>query len=174
MNLMFAIVLRTIQLLRILCWWGIWVLFSPAISSDSGLDSSTPAALYASIVSPSFTTIYASSFHFPMMLLQSTLALEQCSTLCIWYCSRRESTSEKLGNDETRNLPTPGTEADTGTPLGNGRGTKFVIASTSILFPIPPALYRSLPKIVKSTVLLDFGMYRTCKTEEGEQEARLV
>jgi hypothetical protein len=31
---------------------------------------------------------------------------------------------------------------------------------TSILIPLPPALYRSLPKVVKRTVLLDFLFYQ--------------
>lgn len=37
---------------------------------------------------------------------------------------------------------------------------KKYLASTSILVPIPPALYRPLPEWVKKTVLFDFPMYR--------------
>ena len=31
---------------------------------------------------------------------------------------------------------------------------------TSILIPIPPSLYRPLPKVVKRTILLDFPFYQ--------------
>ena len=33
------------------------------------------------------------------------------------------------------------------------------LASTSILIPIPPFLYRLLPTFIKKTILLDFPMY---------------
>jgi hypothetical protein len=39
---------------------------------------------------------------------------------------------------------------------------------TSILIPLPPALYRPLPKAVKRTVLLDFPFYQF---DEGEEAA---
>lgn len=39
---------------------------------------------------------------------------------------------------------------------------------TSILIPLPPALYRPLPKAVKRTVLLDFPFYQF---NEGEEAA---
>jgi hypothetical protein len=51
---------------------------------------------------------------------------------------------------------------------------KYYLSSTSVLFPIPPVLYRPLPLLVKSTVLLDFPMYRRFETEDGEQEVILV
>ena len=33
------------------------------------------------------------------------------------------------------------------------------LASTSILIPVPPFLYRPLPTFIKKTVLMDFPMY---------------
>jgi len=36
---------------------------------------------------------------------------------------------------------------------------------TSILIPLPPALYRPLPKIVKRTILLDFPFYQFDESE---------
>lgn len=41
------------------------------------------------------------------------------------------------------------------------------LASTSILVPIPPALYRPLPEWVKKTALLDFPMYRFDEGKDG-------
>jgi hypothetical protein len=36
---------------------------------------------------------------------------------------------------------------------------------TSILIPLPPALYRPLPKVVKRTILLDFPFYQFDESE---------
>lgn len=36
---------------------------------------------------------------------------------------------------------------------------------TSVLIPLPPALYRPLPKIVKRTILLDLPLYRFDESE---------
>ncbi len=42
------------------------------------------------------------------------------------------------------------------------------LRSTSILIPIPPALYRPLPKLLK-TVLLDFPMYNFDAESDGKK-----
>ena len=36
---------------------------------------------------------------------------------------------------------------------------------TSVLIPIPPALYRPLPRVVKRTILLDFPFYQFDESE---------
>jgi len=36
---------------------------------------------------------------------------------------------------------------------------------TSVLIPIPPVLYRRLPKVVKRTILLDFPFYQFDESE---------
>ncbi|KAF8131827.1 DUF1295-domain-containing protein [Boletus edulis] len=157
---------------EILCWWGIWVLcLSPAISPDSGLNSSARAALYSSIISPLFTMI--------ILLFASGIPPAEKAQAKKFYT---------LGAEEARDVHAPdlpsGTEAEPGTAAVVDTSTgacttawdryQSYLTSTSILFPIPPTLYRPLPTIIKSTVLLDFPMYRTLETEEGEQEARLV
>ncbi|KAH7912700.1 DUF1295-domain-containing protein [Hygrophoropsis aurantiaca] len=58
------------------------------------------------------------------------------------------------------------------------------LSSTSILIPLPPPLYRHLPNFVKTTVLLDFPMYRTFESrddrtpdqgdEDNAQRANLI
>ena len=45
---------------------------------------------------------------------------------------------------------------------------KHFLSRTSVLFPIPPALYKPLPQWLKQTVLLDLPMYRF-KEEEGRK-----
>jgi hypothetical protein len=41
------------------------------------------------------------------------------------------------------------------------------LKDTSILLPIPPSIYRSLPTIVKRTILMDFPMYNFNEEEDG-------
>lgn len=38
---------------------------------------------------------------------------------------------------------------------------------TSILFPIPPAIYRRIPEVVKRTVLLDLPMFQFDEHKDG-------
>jgi hypothetical protein len=42
---------------------------------------------------------------------------------------------------------------------------------TSILIPIPPTLYRPLPKVIKRTILLDFPLYRFDEPEAPLDDA---
>ena len=44
---------------------------------------------------------------------------------------------------------------------------KDYLSRTSIILPIPPAIYRPLPEWLKRTVLLDFPMYRFDEKTEG-------
>lgn len=50
------------------------------------------------------------------------------------------------------------------------------LARTSILFPIPPSIYRRLPEVIKRTVLLDFPMFKFDEEKDGpaavEEERR--
>lgn len=39
---------------------------------------------------------------------------------------------------------------------------------TSVLIPIPPALYEPLPEILKRTILLDFPMYQFNEETDGQ------
>ncbi|KAI0276860.1 hypothetical protein BGY98DRAFT_918963 [Russula aff. rugulosa BPL654] len=44
---------------------------------------------------------------------------------------------------------------------------------TSILIPIPPTLYRPLPKVVKRTVLLDFPLYQFDESDAAPDDATI-
>ena len=46
---------------------------------------------------------------------------------------------------------------------------KQYLASTSILVPIPPALYRPLPEWIKKTVLFHFPMYQFDEVKDGKE-----
>jgi hypothetical protein len=43
------------------------------------------------------------------------------------------------------------------------------LEETSILIPIPPALYRPLPKTVKRTILLDFPYYQFDRSDAVDE-----
>ena len=44
---------------------------------------------------------------------------------------------------------------------------KQYLQSTSILIPIPPALYRPMPAILKRTIFFDFPMYQFDEHTDG-------
>lgn len=46
---------------------------------------------------------------------------------------------------------------------------KEYLDSTSLLFPLPPAIYRRLPTWFKHTVLLDWGIYRFDEGADGKR-----
>lgn len=46
---------------------------------------------------------------------------------------------------------------------------KAYLASTSLIIPIPPSLYRRLPEWIKRTLLLDFPFYRFDEVKDGER-----
>lgn len=47
------------------------------------------------------------------------------------------------------------------------RNYQGYLRKTSILIPIPPALYEPLPTFLKQTVLFDFPMYKFDEAKEG-------
>ena len=53
---------------------------------------------------------------------------------------------------------------------------KRYLSTTSILFPLPPALYGRLPEWLKRSVLMDWPMYRFDEVKDGrealEEEAK--
>ena len=48
------------------------------------------------------------------------------------------------------------------------RSYKAYLKETSILIPLPPALYRYIPSIFKKTLLLDFPMYKFNEEKDGK------
>ncbi|KAI0090918.1 hypothetical protein BDY19DRAFT_886174 [Irpex rosettiformis] len=130
---------------EMLCWWGIWTLcLSPTTNGgDPGLPNDVKAAQRGSVVSPVFTFLL-------LMFVSGVPTAEK-------------PTAKKFilinNTDDDDNEPTH--------PSAWSKYTHY-LASTSILVPIPPRVYRPLPRWVKRSVLLDFPMYGF-DGEEGEE-----
>ena len=154
----------------------------PAISSNNGLDFSAHTALYTSIISLFFTMVYVSwcsfspHWHWGSILLFATgIPIAENAQGKMFFI---------LGTGEARNMSIPGLVNDTSAKVGPvvnitpmttaWERYQTYLALTSILFPIPPVIYRPLSKVLKLTVLLDFPMYWRFEIEEGGQEARLL
>ncbi|KZT27797.1 DUF1295-domain-containing protein [Neolentinus lepideus HHB14362 ss-1] len=115
---------------EILCWWGIWIL---CLSADNDLDNPGKAALKGSVVSPIFTTL--------LLMFGSGIPIAEKSQGQKFY-------TMAYGSD---------------TPDSNPeiwRKYQGYLRSTSILIPIPPVVYRPLPKILQRTILLDLPIYQ--------------
>lgn len=61
--------------------------------------------------------------------------------------------------------PDPDRESDGGSTWRHYKG---YLDQTSLLIPIPPALYKPLPRWFKTWVLLDLPMYRFDEKKDGE------
>lgn len=133
---------------EIMCWWGIWILtISP--STNGALAGSAKAAQYGSVVSPLFTTL--------LLLFGSGVPTAEKPSARRFYLM-------------THGPRAPDEDVSAWTAY------KAYLRSTSLLVPLPPALYRRLPEIVKRTVLLDWPVYRFDEKTDGpraiEEERR--
>ncbi|KAH7929533.1 DUF1295-domain-containing protein [Leucogyrophana mollusca] len=118
---------------EILCWWGIWILCLSPTTSNGGLSSPARAAQYGAIVSPIFTTLAKLR---SLLMFGSGIPLAEKGQARKFHSLNDESNQAWLDY-------------------------LSYLSSTSILVPLPPIIYRRLPKFVKATILLDFPMYRT-------------
>ncbi|KAK0220210.1 DUF1295-domain-containing protein [Armillaria fumosa] len=123
---------------EILCWWGIFILcLSPTVFGS--LSSSAKSAQYGAIVSPLFTML--------LLLFASGIP-----------------TAEKPQAKKFF-LMSHGPEVTTSNQAWNNY--KAFLNETSILIPISPVVYKSLPGWLKSTVLLDFSFYQFDEGKDG-------
>ncbi|THH17694.1 hypothetical protein EW146_g3156 [Bondarzewia mesenterica] len=133
---------------EILCWWGIWIL-SISPSTNGSLPSSARSAQYGAVVSPLFTTV--------LLLFASGIPTAEKPSARRFYLM---------------SLGPRAKEED----AGAWAEYKAYLASTSILVPLPSAVYRRLPEFVKRTVLLDLPMYKFDERTDGpgaiEEERR--
>ncbi|KAI0918277.1 hypothetical protein AcV5_002302 [Taiwanofungus camphoratus] len=138
---------------EMLCWWGIWLLcLSPSSNGDQS--ASTKAAQYASVVSPVFTILL-------LMFASGVPTAEKPQARKFFLLSYPEHAEGSTNDCETAPLAARRPENDA------WENYKRYRAQTSLLVPLPPALYRALPRVVKKTILLDWPMY----TFKPEQEA---
>ena len=130
---------------RILCWWGIWTLtISP--STNSTLPSGAEAAQYGAVVSPLFTMLYV---YLSGISFSCEPRLKSAARSVLLFFSGIP-TAEK---PQARRVYLCG-------DANAWAAYQSYLDDTSILIPIPPVLYRRLPKVVKRTILLDFPFYQ--------------
>ena len=152
-----------------MCWWGIWTLaVAPSVSGS--VTSASRSAQLGALVSPLFTMVYV-SLHPPPRARMLPPNLPRFSSLLLFGSG--VPTAEKPAAQRFYRLSYPedgsaaGSDAHERRPA-NGAWANYRAyrAQTSILLPLPPALYRALPGWVKRTVLLDLPMYEWTP-EEG-------
>ncbi|KAJ7453931.1 DUF1295-domain-containing protein [Mycena galericulata] len=124
---------------RMMCWWGIWIL-SLAPTTDGSLPSSARSAQYGAIVSPLFTVI--------VLMFGSGVPTSAKPQAKRFY------------------LKAYGPAAREDDPV-IWEQYKAYLRRTSILIPMPPAIYKHLPAIIKKTLLLDFPMYHFDESKDG-------
>jgi len=133
---------------RMLCWWGIWMLcLSP--SENGTISSSARRAQLGTIVSPLFTLIL-------LMFASGVPTAEKPQAKKFYLLSH--GPDAKLEHHDA------------------WTSYKEYIRSTSVLIPIPPAVYRHIPVFIKRSLLLDFPMYQFDERVDGpgavEEERR--
>lgn len=147
---------------EILLWWGIWLLvLSPAVyHTESGLPISHRgrSALIATVVSPLYTMAL-------LMFLSGIPLAEKPSQEKYYLMSH--------GVDGGKTLEPFGKTQHEPDPWKRMKGYR---ERTSILLPLPPALYKPLPQFVKSFILMDLPMFNFREEKDGpkalEQERK--
>ncbi|KAI0367641.1 DUF1295-domain-containing protein [Pilatotrama ljubarskyi] len=129
---------------EILCWWGIWTLsIAPSLHGDGS--ASTRAAQLGTLVSPLFTMI--------LLLFGSGVPTAEKPAAQKFY---RMSYPK---HDEAAQLESQVGDGERHPENAAWANYRAYRAQTSILLPLPPAVYRALPGWVKRTVLLDLPMF---------------
>lgn len=128
---------------EIILQWGIWILtISP--STNGRVDGGAKSAQYGAVVGPIFTTL--------LLLFASGIPTAEKPTGKKFYLQSYS--------------PNPDRENDGGSTWRHYKG---YLDRTSLLIPIPPALYKPLPRWVKTWVLLDLPMYQFDEKKDGEK-----
>ncbi|TRM65212.1 DUF1295-domain-containing protein [Schizophyllum amplum] len=122
---------------EMLCWWGIWILCISPTTNGT-LSSSARAAQYGAVISPVFTIL--------LLMFASGVPTAEKPTGRKFY------------------LMSHGPDASSPNAWAK---YKAHLHRTSVLIPLPPALYRPLPELAKRTLLLDFPMYRFDEKRDG-------
>ncbi|KAL5513075.1 hypothetical protein ACEPAH_3473 [Sanghuangporus vaninii] len=124
---------------EMMCWWGIWILcLSPTTNGD--LPISSKRAQYGAIMSPIFTTL--------LLMFASGVPTAEKPTAKKYYLLSNGVNAKEEHRNAWSNY-------------------KAYLRSTSVLIPLPPALYSRLPAIIKKIVLFDFPMYQFNESTDG-------
>ncbi|KAI0739054.1 DUF1295-domain-containing protein [Daedaleopsis nitida] len=124
---------------EILCWWGIWTLaIAPAVGGVHG--SAARSAQLGTLVSPLFTMI--------LLLFGSGVPTAEKPMAQRFYKMAYPDDGSETGHYSERQP-------------ANAAWANYLTyrTQTSILVPLPPALYRVLPRWLKRAVLLELPMY---------------
>ncbi|TFK71626.1 DUF1295-domain-containing protein [Pluteus cervinus] len=116
---------------EILCWWGIWIV-SLSPTTNGGLAKSAQVAQNVAVLSPIFTTL--------ILLFGSGMPTAEKPQAKRYYQLSQERTEDSS--------------------FTIWHEYQEYLHSTSILIPLPPAIYRRLPKFLKQTLLLDLPFYQ--------------
>ncbi|KAK1926429.1 hypothetical protein DB88DRAFT_481789 [Papiliotrema laurentii] len=131
---------------EIVLHWGIWLMcISPAIAG--GLTRASRDALYGSVVAPIFTML--------LLLFLSGMPTAEKPTAKKYFLQSHDP-------DETATFSGSQPKNDTWDKY------KDYLNKTSILIPIPPAVYRPLPDWLKHTLLMDWRIYRFDEAKDGQ------
>jgi hypothetical protein len=151
-------------------WFGIWLIcISPAVQ---GVVHGGPAkALYLSVLGPVFLTCtspdkspfpFASCSHSPFSLSSLCLSLtEMANIMTVLLMFVSGLTLQEVPNAQKRYQKSLDWEA-----------YQEYLRRTSILFPLPPAMYAPMPVWLKRTLLLEFPMYVFHPTKDDEEQRR--
>ncbi|KAH7106028.1 DUF1295-domain-containing protein [Auriculariales sp. MPI-PUGE-AT-0066] len=124
---------------EILCWWGIWtIVMSPAVARI--LPSGARVALIVSVVSPLFTTI--------LLVFGSGIPTAEKPMAQRYYLMTH---GPKASPEDADVWP----------------AYKSYLKSTSLLVPIPRALYRPMPAWLKRYLLLDLPFFNFDEKTDG-------
>ena len=134
---------------EILHWIGIYlVCISPADRSSTGISERGHAALLGTVVSPIFTFAL-------LMFLSGMPTAEKPTQKKYFEMSAKGETLEPYGKQQREEDP--------------WRRYKAFKNRTSLLVPLPPALYKPLPGFVKTWLLLDLPMYQFDEHKDGSK-----
>lgn len=143
---------------EILLWWGIWLLvISPAVYNGNGggggvgndISKRGHDVLLGSIVSPLFTMA--------LLIFLSGIPLAEKPSQEKYYLM-------SYGVDGGKQLEPYGKTQQEADPWKRMKGYR---ERTSLLLPLPPQLYKPLPRWIKSTLLLDLPMFRFDEDKDG-------
>ncbi|EPQ32467.1 uncharacterized protein PFL1_00662 [Pseudozyma flocculosa PF-1] len=135
---------------EILVWWGVYVL---ALGNTAAANDGARRALYASVVSPLITMA--------LLLGLSGIPLAEKPSQQKYFLMSH-------GPDGGKSLEPFGQqrESDPWTRM------KAYRDRTSLLVPLPNAVYRRIPKAIKSTILCDFPFYNFDEAKDGPAAIR--
>ncbi|KAJ7224503.1 DUF1295-domain-containing protein [Mycena pura] len=124
---------------EMMCWWGIWILcLSP--TANGSLPSASRSAQYGAVASPIFTVI--------LLMFGSGMPTSAKPQAKKFYLKSYGPTARPEDAVIWEQY-------------------KRYLRRTSILIPLPPAIYERLPPFVKKTVLLDFPMFQFDERKDG-------